>query len=144
MYSAQGYRWFDARGVFYSHPGVSIGVCRNRFRCRGRSLVDPSPSKVSHSGHSVRAIIGQAREAELSQKGQTRTLTVWDTSLLAPRREQMAQTTCSECNAQYNSERELRDHLATAHRKFGTAQSSFTPRNKIAGALAAPANRPPN
>jgi hypothetical protein len=88
--------------------------------------------------------MGQAREAELSKKGQTRTLTVWDTPLLVLRREQMAQTTCSECNAQYNSERELRDHLATAHRKFGTAQSSSTPRDKIAGALAAPANRPPN
>ena len=56
----------------------------------------------------------------------------------------MAQTTCSECNAQYSSERELRDHLATAHRKFGTAQSSFAPRDKKEGALAALANRPPN
>jgi hypothetical protein len=41
----------------------------------------------------------------------------------------MAQTTCSRCSAQYNSERELRDHLATAHRKFGPEQSSFEPGN---------------
>ena len=30
----------------------------------------------------------------------------------------MCQGTCSQCNAQYNSERELRDHMGRAHRKF--------------------------
>jgi hypothetical protein len=41
----------------------------------------------------------------------------------------MAQTTCSRCSAQYNSERELSDHLATAHRKFCPEQSSSEPAN---------------
>jgi hypothetical protein len=31
--------------------------------------------------------------------------------------------TCRECNAQYNSERELRDHMGTAHRKFSPQPS---------------------
>jgi hypothetical protein len=55
----------------------------------------------------------------------------------------MPQTTCRECNAQYNSERELRDQLATAHRKFGTAQSSFAPRDKKAGESATLVDQPP-
>ena len=41
----------------------------------------------------------------------------------------MAQTTCSRCSAQYNSERELSDHLATAHRKFCPEQSNSEPSN---------------
>jgi hypothetical protein len=41
----------------------------------------------------------------------------------------MAQTTCSRCIAQYNSERELLDHLRTAHRKFDPEQTSYEPRN---------------
>jgi len=56
----------------------------------------------------------------------------------------MAQTTCSECSARYSLERELHDHLVTAHRKFGTAQSSFAPRDKKTGVSAALANQPPN
>jgi len=36
---------------------------------------------------------------------------------------QMARITCNLCNAWYNSERELRDHMQTAHRKFGSEQS---------------------
>jgi hypothetical protein len=35
----------------------------------------------------------------------------------------MARITCSQCNAGYNSERELRDHLRMAHREFGSEQS---------------------
>ena len=31
---------------------------------------------------------------------------------------QPARITCSECNGWYNSERELRDHMQTAHRRF--------------------------
>jgi hypothetical protein len=54
----------------------------------------------------------------------------------------MTQTTCSECNAQYNSERELRDHLGTAHRKFALTQSSFTPSDKKAEVSATLANQP--
>jgi hypothetical protein len=54
----------------------------------------------------------------------------------------MAQTTCSQCDAQYNSERELRDHLGTAHRKFGSEQSSFEPRDTQSEVLAAPVNEP--
>jgi hypothetical protein len=56
----------------------------------------------------------------------------------------VAETTCSECNARYSSEGELRDHWVTAHRKFGTAQSRFAPGNKKTGASAALANQPPN
>jgi hypothetical protein len=32
----------------------------------------------------------------------------------------MLQGTCSQCNAQYNSERELRDHMGRAHRQFSS------------------------
>ena len=55
----------------------------------------------------------------------------------------MPQITCSECNAQYSSERELRDHLAMAHRKFGPAQSSLAPGDKKAGVSAALVDRLP-
>jgi hypothetical protein len=120
-------------------PGMSDSIALSRLGSPGSI-----PSLLARSGHSVEAIIGPDWQAGLSKKGQTRTRTVWDTSLLAPRRKQMAQTTCSECKAQYKSERELRDHLATAHRKFGSAQNSFTPRNKRAGASAVLASRPPN
>jgi hypothetical protein len=50
----------------------------------------------------------------------------------------MAQTTCRECNAQYNSERELRDHRARAHRRFGSAAGKSSPHDKKA---ATPADR---
>ena len=33
--------------------------------------------------------------------------------------------TCPHCNAWYNSERELRNHMQTAHRVFGAGQSNF-------------------
>jgi hypothetical protein len=36
---------------------------------------------------------------------------------------QMARITCSQCNAWYNSERELRDHMHTAHRQAVAEQS---------------------
>ena len=36
----------------------------------------------------------------------------------------MAQTTCRQCNAQYNSERELRDHMQVTHRIFGAESCS--------------------
>ena len=39
----------------------------------------------------------------------------------------MAESTCCECNARYNSERELRDHLGTTHRKLSSEQSSSEP-----------------
>jgi hypothetical protein len=55
----------------------------------------------------------------------------------------MRETTCGECNAQYSSERELRDHLAMAHRKFGTAQSSFAPLDKEVRVSAAVVDPPP-
>ncbi len=37
---------------------------------------------------------------------------------------QMARITCSQCNAWYDSERELREHMKTAHRGGGSEQSS--------------------
>ena len=38
---------------------------------------------------------------------------------------QVARITCSECNGWYNSERELRDHMQTFHRRFVSDQSTF-------------------
>jgi hypothetical protein len=35
---------------------------------------------------------------------------------------QMARITCGQCNAWYNSEHALRDHIRTAHRAFGSEQ----------------------
>ena len=148
MYSAQGYHWSEARGFFYSRPSASISValvfsvCRNRFRGHVQSLRELSPSKLSHSGHSVR-VSGPAGWVELSKKAQTRALTACDTSPLAAGRKRMPQITCSVCNAQYSSERELRDHLAMAHRKFGPAQSSLAPGDKKAGVSAALVDRLP-
>ena len=49
----------------------------------------------------------------------------------------MAQTTCSQCNAWYSSERELRDHLGTAHRIFGSEQSNPKPDDAIIEVAAA-------
>jgi hypothetical protein len=37
---------------------------------------------------------------------------------------QAARVICSECNGWYVSERELRDHMQTAHRRFVLEQSS--------------------
>jgi hypothetical protein len=54
----------------------------------------------------------------------------------------MTQTSCSQCDAYYNSERELRDHLETAHRKFGSEQSGSELGDKQLEALAAPGNKP--
>ena len=36
----------------------------------------------------------------------------------------MARITCSECNAWYNTERELDDHKKMAHRKFGSDEGN--------------------
>ena|ERR1700694_136805 len=38
---------------------------------------------------------------------------------------QMARITCSLCNGWYNSERELRDHMQTVHRRFVSDQNTF-------------------
>jgi hypothetical protein len=38
---------------------------------------------------------------------------------------QVARITCSECNGWYDSERELWDHLQTAHRRFVPEQCTF-------------------
>ena len=38
---------------------------------------------------------------------------------------QAARITCSQCNGWYDSERELRDHMQTAHRRFVSEQSTF-------------------
>ena len=37
---------------------------------------------------------------------------------------QMAQTTCSQCDGWYASERELQDHMQTAHRRSVPEQST--------------------
>ena len=37
---------------------------------------------------------------------------------------QMGRITCSQCNAWYNSERELREHMKTAHREGRSEQGS--------------------
>jgi hypothetical protein len=38
---------------------------------------------------------------------------------------QMARITCNQCNGWYSSERELRDHMQAAHRRFVAEQSTF-------------------
>ena len=38
---------------------------------------------------------------------------------------QAARLTCSVCNGWYNSERELRDHMQTVHRRFVSDQSTL-------------------
>ncbi len=38
---------------------------------------------------------------------------------------QVARLTCSLCNGWYNSERELRDHMQTVHRRFVSEQNTF-------------------
>jgi hypothetical protein len=38
---------------------------------------------------------------------------------------QPARITCSQCNGWYNSERELWEHMQTAHRRFVSEQSAF-------------------
>ena len=38
---------------------------------------------------------------------------------------QMAPITCNLCDGYYNSERELRDHMQTAHRRFVPEQNIF-------------------
>lgn len=38
---------------------------------------------------------------------------------------QPARTTCNVCNGWYESERALRDHMQTAHRRFVFEQSTF-------------------
>ena len=38
---------------------------------------------------------------------------------------QLGRITCSQCNGWYNSERELRDHMQTAHRRFVSDQRAF-------------------
>jgi hypothetical protein len=40
---------------------------------------------------------------------------------------QMARITCSQCNACYNSESELRDHMQATHRRFVSEQSTLPP-----------------
>ena len=40
-------------------------------------------------------------------------------------RPQVARITCSQCNGWYDSERELRDHMQAAHRRFVSEQSTF-------------------
>jgi hypothetical protein len=39
-------------------------------------------------------------------------------------RPQAARITCSQCNGWYDSERELREHMQTAHRRFVPEQSA--------------------
>jgi hypothetical protein len=54
----------------------------------------------------------------------------------------MTQTACNQCDAQYKSERELRDHLRAVHRKFSSEQSSSEPGDRQSEVSAAPVNEP--
>jgi hypothetical protein len=54
----------------------------------------------------------------------------------------MAQTACSQCNAWYSSERELRDHMWAAHRIFGSGQSNSKPDDTNLKVAAVPPNQP--
>jgi hypothetical protein len=44
---------------------------------------------------------------------------------------QLARITCTECNGWYNSERELRAHMLTAHRRFLSEPSTLPDSPKI-------------
>ena len=48
----------------------------------------------------------------------------------------MPDTACSQCNAWYNSERELHDHLRIFHRQFGSEQSGSEPDDAESGVTA--------
>ncbi len=54
----------------------------------------------------------------------------------------MAQTACSQCNAWYHSERELRDHLRTAHRIFGSEQNNSGSGDTSSALGTVPVNQP--
>jgi hypothetical protein len=45
----------------------------------------------------------------------------------------MPATACGQCNAWYDSEHELRDHLRMFHRQFGSEQSSSDPGDAESG-----------
>jgi hypothetical protein len=51
----------------------------------------------------------------------------------------MTQGQCRECKAQYESERELRDHMSIADRKFGSAQIKAERRDSRANGFVAQA-----
>jgi len=58
---------------------------------------------------------------------------------------QTARIICSQCNAWYDSERELRDHMETAHRGRGPGQgSSLRERTEQENATIQPRKRPEN
>ena len=48
---------------------------------------------------------------------------------------QLGRITCSQCNGWYNSERELRDHMQTAHRRFVPDQRAFQDGNTQADSV---------
>jgi hypothetical protein len=54
----------------------------------------------------------------------------------------MPETTCSRCNAWYNSERDLRDHLRAAHRKFDSEQRAVEHNDNHVAVLAALVKEP--
>ena len=57
---------------------------------------------------------------------------------------QVARVPCPQCNASYNSERELHDHMQTAHREFGAERSSSQPVGKVEKGQCAPLDLNPN
>jgi hypothetical protein len=56
----------------------------------------------------------------------------------------MPDTPCSQCNAWYNSERELRDHVGRVHRKFGSEQKGFEPVDGESEVVVEVVNKPEN
>jgi hypothetical protein len=54
----------------------------------------------------------------------------------------MPATPCSQCNAWYNSEGELHDHLRIFHRQFGWEQSGSEPDETESGVTPAAVIKP--
>lgn len=54
----------------------------------------------------------------------------------------MSETACSQCNAWYNSEHELHDHMRIFHRQFGSEQSVSEPGDAESGATPAAVIKP--
>ena len=54
----------------------------------------------------------------------------------------MPDNTCSQCNASYDSEHELHDHLRMFHRQFGSEQSGSEPGDPESGVTPAAVIKP--
>jgi hypothetical protein len=54
----------------------------------------------------------------------------------------MSETACSQCNAWYNSEHELHDHMRIFHRQFGSEEGGSEPGDAESGVTPAAVIKP--